>query len=236
MSKKAVVLISGGADSATTLAIAISQGFECYALSINYHQRNHPEIQAAKKVARQLGAKEHRIVNLEIGHWGGSALTDHHLQVPHTASTDIPITYVPARNTIFLSTALAWAEVLGAQDIFFGANIIDYSNYPDCRPEYIHAFEKMANLATRAGVEGNPFRIHAPLIKFTKADIVQKGTELGVDFSLTISCYDPDPDGAACGQCDPCRFRAKGFKEANIKDVTYYKEKNGVTVEPAIED
>lgn len=210
---KAVILLSGGADSATTLAIAKSQGFECYALSIDYNQRNRYELIMAAKVAKQIGAKEHRIVKLEIGSWGGSALTNHSLEVPDKFSNEIPITYVPARNTIFLSTALAWAEVLNASDIFYGANIIDYSNYPDCRPEYMRAFEKVANLATRAGVEGGSFKIHAPLINMTKAEIIREGTRLGVDFSLTLSCYDPSPDGIACGNCDPCRFRAKAFQE-----------------------
>jgi len=227
---KAVVLLSGGIDSTTTLAMVRSQGFECYALSICYGQRNHPELEASKHIAKTLGAKEHRVISVDINRWGGSALTDHSLEIPHTPSNDIPITYVPARNTIMLSIALSWAEVLDAHDIFYGANIVDYSNYPDCRPEYIAAFEKMANLATREGVEGRPFRFHAPLIQMTKAEIIQKGTELGIDYSITISCYDPDDAGRACGQCDACRFRAKGFKEAGIKDVTKYQRNHAETL------
>ncbi len=220
--KKAVILLSGGLDSSTTLAIAKSQDFECYALTICYHQRNYLEMESAKKVAQYLGVAEHRIITLELGAWGGSALTDHEMVVPHTDPIGIPITYVPARNTIFLSTALAWAEVLGARDIFFGANLVDDLNYPDCRSEYIEAFEKVANLATRAGVEGEKFSVHAPLLKLTKSQIIQQGINLGVDYSITLSCYDPSSDGAACGFCDACRFRAQGFEEAGIKDVTRY--------------
>ncbi len=220
---KAVVLLSGGIDSTTTLASVKSQGFECYALSIAYGQRNHPELDSAKQSAKKHGAVEHRIIDVNIQDWGGSALTDHSLEVPHEFSNDVPITYVPARNTIMLSIALSWAEVLGAHDIFYGANHIDYSNYPDCRPDYINAFEKMANLATRDGIEGKPFRIHAPFLEMNKAEIIALGTELGVDYSITISCYDPDEKGLACGLCDSCRFRAKGFIDANIKDVTRYQ-------------
>ncbi len=228
--KRAVVLLSGGIDSTTTLALVKSQGLECYALSICYGQRAHSELQSAAQVAKALGAKEHRIVSVDINHWGGSALTDHSIDMPHTLPKGIPITYVPARNTVMLSIALSWAEVLGAHDIFYGANAIDYSNYPDCRPDYIAAFEKMANLATRDGVEGRPFRIHAPLLEMTKADIIQKGTELGVDYSITVSCYDPDEQGRACRQCNACYFRAKGFREAGVNDVTRYQEKHAETL------
>lgn len=222
--KKAVILFSGGLDSTTTLALVNSQGFQCYALSIEYGQRHQVELQSTKHVAKTLGIQEHRTVSVDIDSWGGSALTDPALEVPHTPSNDIPITYVPARNTIMLSLALSWAETLSAHDIFYGANIIDYSNYPDCRPDYIAAFEKMANLATRDGIEGRPFHFHAPLLNMTKAEIIQTGTQLGVDYSMTISCYDPDEQGRACGQCDSCRFRAKGFKDAGIDDVTTYQE------------
>lgn len=220
--KRAVVLLSGGLDSTTTLALVKSKRFECYALSIFYGQRNHPELKSAEISAKTYGVIEHRIVNVDINGWGGSALTDFSLDVPREFSDDIPITYVPARNTIMLSVALSWAEVLDAHDIFYGANQVDYSNYPDCRSDYIAAFEKMANLATRDGVEGKPFHIHAPLLDMNKAEIIQLGTELGVDYSTTVSCYDPDKDGLACGLCDACRFREKGFKEAGITDVTRY--------------
>ncbi len=230
MTKKAIILLSGGIDSTTALAIIKSQGFECYALSICYGQRNHPELDGAKRIAKLLSAKEHRVVDVNIDQWGASALTDHSLDMPHASSDDIPSTYVPARNTIMLSVALSWAEAVGAYDIFYGANIIDYSNYPDCRPEYIAAFEKMANLATREGVEGRPFRFHAPLLQMTKSEIIKQGTELGVDYSITISCYDPDAQGRACRQCDSCRIRSKGFIDAGIDDVTQYQKQHAETL------
>ena len=224
--KRAVVLLSGGLDSATVLAITREAGFECYALSFRYGQRHDREIAAAKKIAQSLGAREHRIAEINLRVFGGSALTDN-LEVPTgrsetEMSENIPITYVPARNTIFLSYALAWAEVLGAQDIFIGANAVDYSGYPDCRPEFIRAFENLANLATRAGVEGRRFTIHAPLISLSKAEIIRRGASLGVDYSLTHSCYDPTPEGLACAVCDSCRLRLKGFREAGLTDPVRY--------------
>ncbi|NOZ62376.1 MAG: 7-cyano-7-deazaguanine synthase QueC [Calditrichaeota bacterium] len=227
MNKKAVVLLSGGLDSATALAMAREQGFEIYAISFRYGQRHEVELEAAKKVARHLGAQKHLIVDVNLSAIGGSALTDN-IDVPKNRDekamgADIPITYVPARNTVFLSIALGWAEVLGAQDIFIGANVVDYSGYPDCRPEFIAAFERMANLGTRAGAEGKPFQIHAPLSKLSKAEIIRAGVKLGVDYSLTLSCYDPTPDGLSCGECDSCRLRKKGFAEAGVKDPTQYK-------------
>lgn len=227
MKKKAVVLLSGGLDSATVLAIAKSQGFEVYAISFRYGQRHKYELQAAKNVVDHLSVKKHLILDVDLTSIGGSALTDE-IDVPKgreedEISTDIPITYVPARNTIFLSLALAWAEVLGARDIFIGVNVVDYSGYPDCRPEFISAFQKMANLGTKAGVEGDKFTIHAPLSQLTKAQIIGKGIELGVDYSLTLSCYDPTEDGKACGNCDSCLLRKKGFAEAGIPDPTRYK-------------
>ncbi len=223
MGAPAVVLLSGGLDSAVTLAIARSLGHECRALSFDYGQRHVRELDAARRVAAALGAKAHLTLRLDLRAIGGSALTDD-IAVPkgrsdEAISTGIPVTYVPARNTIFLSHALAWAEVLEAQDIFIGVNVLDASGYPDCRPEYIAAFERMANLATRAGVEGKSrFRIHTPLIELTKAGIIRRGVELGVDFALTWSCYEPEPDGRACGQCDTCQLRKKGFKEAGLAD------------------
>ncbi|MFN2571138.1 MAG: 7-cyano-7-deazaguanine synthase QueC [Gemmatimonadales bacterium] len=215
MSRRAVVLLSGGLDSATTLAIAKQAGFDCYALSFRYGQRHSVELQAAARVARDLGTAEHVILDIDLRQFGGSALTSD-IPVPKDRPLDdtIPITYVPARNTIFLSFALAWAEVLGAQDIFIGVNALDYSGYPDCRPEYIAAFEQMARLATKAGVEGAKLRIHTPLMQMSKAQIIRKGRELGVDFDMTVSCYDPLPDGTACGHCDSCLIRAQGFAEA----------------------
>jgi 7-cyano-7-deazaguanine synthase len=224
--KRAVVLLSGGLDSATTLAIARNQGYTCHCLSLDYGQRHRAELSAAAHVAAALGAAAHRTVVLDLTVFGGSALTDKNLAVPTDelggGQTGIPITYVPARNTIMLSLALAWAEVLEAQDIFIGANAVDYSGYPDCRPEYIAAFERMANLATKAAVEGRPTSIHAPLIDLSKADIIRKGVALGVDYGLTVSCYQADETGRACGKCDSCRLRRKGFSDAGIADPTHY--------------
>jgi 7-cyano-7-deazaguanine synthase len=213
--KRAVVLLSGGLDSATTLAIAQADGFACHALSFRYGQRHDLELEAARRVAGHLGAAEHVILDIDLRVFGGSALTDD-IAVPKDRIPDsrIPVTYVPARNTIFLSFALAWAEVLGARDIFIGVNALDYSGYPDCRPEYLAAFEQMARLATKAGVEGSAVTIHAPLVHMTKAQIIRKGLELGVDFEMTLSCYDPAPSGTPCGHCDACHLRAKGFAEA----------------------
>jgi len=220
---KAVVLLSGGLDSATVLAIARREGFECYALSFRYGQRHASELEAARRVACALGAAEHRIAEIDLRAFGGSALTSEIAvpkgRAPEEMAHGIPITYVPARNTIFLSFALAWAEVLGASDIFIGVNALDYSGYPDCRPEFIEAFEKMANLATKAGVEGRQkLRIHTPLIAMTKAEIIRRGIALGVDYGLTSSCYDPGPEGQPCRQCDSCLLRAKGFRECGIDD------------------
>ena len=219
---KAVVLVSGGLDSATVLALAREQNLSCYALTFDYGQRHRIELDAAHHVAKRLGAVEHRTVRLDIGWMGGSALTDRDIPVPEAPSKGIPMTYVPARNTVFLATALGWAEVLGAQGIYIGANAVDYSGYPDCRPEFIQAFEKLANLATRAGVEGKPFQIHAPLMLMSKAEIIRTGARLGVDYALTVSCYNPDLDGLACGSCDACRLRIQGFAEAGIADPTRY--------------
>lgn len=219
---KAVVLLSGGLDSATTLAMAIHQGYSCHALSFDYGQRHAAELNAARKVAQSMNVIEHKIINLDLTQIGGSALTDKNIAIPETPSEGIPVTYVPARNTIFLSYALAWAEVLGINDIFIGVNAVDYSGYPDCRPEYINAFEIMARLATKSGVEGHPFRIHTPLINMSKAEIIRVGSELGVDYSLTVSCYQADEQGLACGACDSCRFRKEGFTAAGIQDPTIY--------------
>jgi len=226
--KRAVVLLSGGLDSATTLAIARSEDFQCYALTFKYGQRHHREVEAAKKIARSLGVVEHRVVEIDLAAFGGSALTNSSVEVPKGRArlrdtSEIPPTYVPARNTVFLSYALAWAEVLGAFDIFIGVSVVDYSGYPDCRAEFIAAFEKTANLATAAAVEGKGrFRIRAPLISMTKGQIIRTGTKLGVDYSLTHSCYDPDEQGRSCGRCDSCRFRLKGFAEAGLKDPIEY--------------
>jgi 7-cyano-7-deazaguanine synthase len=223
--KRAVVLLSGGLDSATTLAICKHDGFVPFALSFDYGQRHKLELHAARRVASSLGAADHRIATIDLRVFGGSALTDD-IAVPKNPASkganEIPVTYVPARNTIFLSYALAWCEVLGAADIFIGANAIDYSGYPDCRPEFIRTFEQLAGLATKAGVEGTRFQIHAPLISMSKADIIRKGTELGVDYSLTHSCYDPTTDGLACGQCDSCRLRLTGFRDAGLTDPIRY--------------
>jgi 7-cyano-7-deazaguanine synthase len=220
--KRAVVLLSGGLDSATTLAIANSQGYVCHALSFDYGQRHVAELNAAERVAATLGAAEHRVVRLDLGQLGGSALTDAAIAVPETPSEGIPVTYVPARNTVMLAYALAWTEVLDARDIFIGVNAVDYSGYPDCRPEFIEAFEKLANLATKAGVEQGNFRVHAPLIKLTKADIIRLGTSLGVDYGQTVSCYQANAEGLACGRCDSCRLRREGFIAAGIPDPTWY--------------
>ena len=227
--KRAVVLLSGGLDSTTTLATAIAEDYETYALSFEYGQRHKIEIDAARRIARALGAKEHRVAKIDMGIFGGSALTAD-VDVPKKRSQTeighgIPVTYVPARNTIFLSCALALAETVGARDIFMGANAIDYSGYPDCRPEFLKAFETLANLGTKAGVEGAHFRIHAPLIKFSKAEIIRKAIELDVDLALTRSCYDPSPDGVACGECDSCLLRLKGFREARVEDPIDYANK-----------
>jgi 7-cyano-7-deazaguanine synthase len=227
--KRAVVLLSGGIDSATTLAIAIAEGYQTYALSLDYGQRHCIETEAALRVAKSLGAKEHRIAKTDLRVFGGSALTDD-VDVPKQRAekeiaSGIPVTYVPARNTIFLAYALAWAEVIPANDIFIGVNAIDYSGYPDCRPEFIQAFENLANVGTKGGVEGRRFQIHTPLIKLSKAEIIHKAVELGIDLSLTHSCYDPTPQGFACGECDSCLLRLKGFGEAGIIDPIRYTKK-----------
>ena len=222
MQSKAVVLLSGGLDSATVLALARAQGFDCYALSLDYGQRHAAELAAARGVAAALGAMEHKVIALDLTQIGGSALTDTAIAVPEAPSPGIPVTYVPARNTVFLSLALGWAEVLGARELFIGVNAVDYSGYPDCRPEYIAAFERLANLATRAGVEGGAFHINAPLIDMSKADIIRQGIALGVDYSLTVSCYAADALGRACGRCDSCRLRAAGFAAAGVPDATRY--------------
>lgn len=222
--KKAVVLLSGGLDSATVLAMANAQGFACHAISFDYGQRHRVELEAASRVAAALGVVEHRTVVIDLSAFGGSALTDSTIAVPDAGeSTDaIPITYVPARNTVFLSLALAWAEVLGAQDLFIGVNAVDYSGYPDCRAEFIEAFTTLANLATKAGVEGNAYTVHTPLIELSKAQIIRAGSELGVDYGLTISCYQPAADGSACGRCDSCHLRREGFSGAGVPDTTRY--------------
>lgn len=222
--KKAVVLLSGGLDSATVLAYARKQGFDCYCLSLDYHQRHIAELQAAKKVAAVMGAAAHKTAQLDLSLFGGSALTDDAIAVPESETVGIPVTYVPARNTIMLSLALAWAEVLGAQDIFIGVNALDYSGYPDCRGEYVKAFQHMANLATKSAVEGKTITIHAPLIDMTKAQIVTLGTSLGVDYAMTVSCYQADNQGEACGVCDSCRLRRDGFLAAGLADPTRYKK------------
>ena len=220
----AVILLSGGLDSATTLALARHEGHACYCLSLDYGQRHRTELDAAERVAKSLGAKDHRTLKLDLANFGGSALTDNRIDVPVDGiQSGIPITYVPARNTIMLSLALAWAEVLGSRDIFVGVNAVDYSGYPDCRPEYIAAFEAMSNLATKAAVEGAHLKIHAPLINLSKAEIIRRGNALGVDYGLTISCYQADESGRACGVCDSCRLRREGFMAAGVPDPTAYQ-------------
>ncbi|MDF3866160.1 7-cyano-7-deazaguanine synthase QueC [Pseudomonas denitrificans (nom. rej.)] len=220
--KKAVILLSGGLDSATVVAMAKAEGYDCYTMSFDYGQRHRAELQAAERVARQQGVIEHKVIGLNLNGIGGSALTDSSIDVPEAPSEGIPVTYVPARNTVFLSLALGWAEVLGARDIFIGVNAVDYSGYPDCRPEFVEAFERMANLATKAGVEGEGFRIQAPLQFLSKAQIIEAGIARGVDYSLTVSCYQADDGGRACGKCDSCRLRSEGFLAAGISDPTRY--------------
>lgn len=220
---KAVVLVSGGLDSTTVLAIAKSEGFDCYTISFDYGQRHRAELQAAERTARALGSTEHKVVTLDLQSIGGSALTDTDIDVPESESEGIPVTYVPARNTIFLSIALGWAEVLGANDIFIGVNAVDYSGYPDCRPEYVAAYETMANLATRSGVEGQKLSIRAPLMRWSKGEIIRRGQALGVDYGLTVSCYQANEAGEACGRCDSCRLRRAGFEEAGVSDPTRYR-------------
>jgi 7-cyano-7-deazaguanine synthase len=225
--KPAVILLSGGLDSATVLAIAREAGYACHALSLDYGQRHTAELAAAAGVAASLGAVEHRVIRIGLGDIGGSALTDASLAVPESPSAGIPVTYVPARNTVMLALALAWAEVLGSRDLFIGVNAVDYSGYPDCRPEFIAAFERMANLATRAGVEGAQLRVHAPLQHLSKAQIIRRGLELGVDYAQTVSCYQADAEGLACGRCDSCRLRRDGFRAAGIPDPTRYGPQKG---------
>lgn len=219
----AVVLVSGGLDSATALAIARDQGFDCYALSLAYGQRHGIELEAAKRVANSLGVRAHRVITVDLSSFGGSALTDPEIAVPETPTAGIPVTYVPARNTVFLSLALAWSETLGARDIFIGVNAVDYSGYPDCRPAFIETFTELANLATRAGIEGGKFVIHTPLIELSKAEIIRRGVALGIDYRITVSCYQPDTDGRACGKCDSCRIRREGFAAAGLPDATEYQ-------------
>jgi 7-cyano-7-deazaguanine synthase len=219
---KAVVLLSGGLDSITTLVLAQERGFDCYALSLDYGQRQIAELNAAKRLAQAARVHAHKVIKLGLGDFGGSALTDDAIAVPDHAEPGIPVTYVPARNTVFLSLALGWAEVLGAWDLFIGVNAVDYSGYPDCRPAFISAFEQLAQLATRGGVEGGHFKINAPLIELSKADIIREGTRLGIDYAQTVSCYSADSEGRACGHCDACRLRAEGFRNAGIADPTRY--------------
>jgi 7-cyano-7-deazaguanine synthase len=223
--KKAVVLLSGGLDSATVMAIAKSQGYECYCLSLDYHQRHVAELKAAERVASSLGAAAHRTAQLDLSMFGGSALTDNNIDVPEAPTEGIPVTYVPARNTIMLSLALAWAETIGAQDIFIGVNALDYSGYPDCRQEYVSAFQRMANLATKSAVEGKTITVHAPLIDMTKAEIIKCGHALNFDYAMTVSCYQADSEGRACGLCDSCRFRKEGFANAGLQDPTHYQSR-----------
>jgi 7-cyano-7-deazaguanine synthase len=224
---KAIVLLSGGLDSATALAVARAEGYACYALSVDYGQRHRAELAAANRVAAALGVAEHKIVTIGLDAIGGSALTDAAIAVPEQPAEGIPVTYVPARNTILLALALGWAEVIGARDIFIGVNAVDYSGYPDCRPAFIQAFERLAALATKAGVEGASFQIHAPLIELSKAEIIRRGAALGVDYGLTVSCYQADDDGRACGRCDACRLRAQGFQAAHLSDPTRYRGARG---------
>ncbi|MGB5178885.1 MAG: 7-cyano-7-deazaguanine synthase QueC [Gammaproteobacteria bacterium] len=219
---KAVVLLSGGLDSITALVLAQQQGFDCYALSLHYGQRHNAELAAAQRLSEVAGVKQHKVIRIGLGDLGGSALTDNAIDVPDHATSGIPVTYVPARNTVFLSLALGWAEVLGAWDLFIGVNAVDYSGYPDCRPEFIAAFERLANLATRGGVEGGKFTVHAPLINLSKADIIREGVRLGIDYAMTVSCYSADREGRGCGVCDACRLRADGFRAAGIADPTRY--------------
>jgi 7-cyano-7-deazaguanine synthase len=221
--RAAIVLLSGGLDSATTLVLARAQGFACRAMSFDYGQRHAAELEAARRIARAYGVVDHHVVRIDLAAFGGSALTDPSIAVPETPTQGIPVTYVPARNTIFLSFALGWGEVLGARDIFIGVNAVDYSGYPDCRPEFIAAFQTMANFATKAGVEGDGFTIHAPLIDLTKAQIIARGAAAGLDYSMTVSCYQADAAGRACARCDACRIRRAGFAEAGIADPTRYK-------------
>ena len=231
--KTAVVLVSGGLDSATVLAMAVARGWRCHALSVDYGQRHRTELAAAAQVARSLGAVEHRVVSVNLDTFGGSALTDSRIDVPRAPAVGIPITYVPARNTVFLALALAHAEVVKADAIFTGANAVDYSGYPDCRPEFMQAFERLANLATRRTVEGAPLTVESPIISMTKAEIVRQGHELGVDFALTVSCYNADAGGRACGECDACRFRREGFERAGIPDPTRYQSHVPLPRDPA---
>ncbi len=221
--KKAIVLLSGGLDSSTLLALAIDQGYDCYTISFDYGQRHNAELTASTKIAELFEVKEHRVIKLSLSEIGGSALTDNSISVPESRTEGIPVTYVPARNTIFLSYALAWSEVIKACHIFIGVNAVDYSGYPDCRPEYINAFQEMAKLATKAGVEGQAVEIHTPLINLSKTDIIRTGTRLGVDYSQTVSCYQADHQGLACGKCDSCFYRKEGFKGAGIPDPTRYQ-------------
>ena len=221
--KRAVILLSGGLDSCTTLAIAQSQGFSCYALSFDYGQRHRTELNAAVEIAKSFDVSDHKTVTLDLGAIGGSALTDEAIDIPINPTDEIPVTYVPARNTVFLSFALAWAEVLEADNIYIGVNAMDYSGYPDCRPEFIQVFEQVARLATKAGIEGRTFRINTPLIELTKQEIIRTGMQLGIDYSMTVSCYQADDRGQACGKCDSCQFRAQGFKMANVEDPTRYQ-------------
>ncbi len=221
--KPAVILLSGGLDSITVLALAKQQGYRCYALSFDYGQRHNAELDAARNIAKLYQVAEHKVIRLDLGNIGGSALTDANIQVPTSPQQGIPVTYVPARNTVFLAYALGWAEVLQAHDVFIGVNAVDYSGYPDCRPEYISAFQTMANLATKAGVEGHPIHIHTPLIALSKAQIIEQGLALGVDYATTVSCYAADAQGRACGQCDACRLRAAGFSQLRVPDPTQYQ-------------